>query len=180
MAKTKPATVQQLKNWFVLDSILFDGDSKKHLKSNSLFSEYVTLKSSFLLNLNEFYQHTKIEPVNVQYENSQIMQDSAQEYAKKCKAVASVLMTKNDMGKQIAQKVMSESKRVKDSNINRVADIVVEHRFKRFAMDNAFVGLPLLENKMELIPNDFHSSILFEAYKMQRNALIKFAMRHCV
>lgn len=176
MSKPASSTIQQLKNWYVVDQILFENDAKNVIKSGSNYKEYIALKTSMLLNLNEFYQNIKLDTDKTKYKNSQVLQESATAYAKKSKAIAALLVNKTEWKKILTEQTISQFQRSnKKLPIEKVSDIIIEAQFKSFAMDNAFIGIPLLENKFDLIPNDFKSQIYHEAYKLQRNALIKLA-----
>ena len=178
MSNPKFATMQQLKNWYVVDQILFESDAKDVIKSGNEYKEFITLKTSFLLNLNEFYQHINIRPDKTTYADTKILQESAQKYAKKSKAIAALLVNKPEMKKILTEHTVSQFKRSnKRMPVEKISDIVIEAQFKSYAMDNAFVGIPLMENHFDLIPNDFKSAILHEAYRLQRDALLKLAIR---
>jgi hypothetical protein len=176
MSKPRYSTMQQLRNWYVVDQILFENDAKNVIKKGNDYKEYITLKASMLLNLNEFYQNIKIDSDKTKYKNSEMLHESALMYAKKSKAVAALLVNRPEWKKVLTEQTVSQFKRSNKSlPVEKISDIIIEAQFKSFAMDNAFVGIPLLENKFELIPNDFKSQIYYEAYKLQRNALIKLA-----
>jgi len=176
MSKPRFSTMQHLRNWYVVDQILFENDAKNVIKKGDNYKEYITLKASMLLNLNEFYQHIKLNTDKTVYKDVKVLQESAQNYAKKSKAIAALLVNKPEWKKLLTEQTVSQFKRSNKSlPVERISDIVIEAQFKSFAMDNAFVGIPLMENKFDLIPNDFKSEILYEAYKLQRNALIKLA-----
>jgi len=175
-----PKTVRQLKNWYIVDHILLDGDSKKSIKSKKVFEEYVTLKASFLQNLNELYESFKIETKDMAT-SDKVLQEHALLYSKKCRATSAYMLENNkQVKKHMSQLVITESKRAKNADIKKISKIVTESQFKKLSMDNAFIGMPLLENDISLIPNGFKNEILHEAYKLQRDELLKITMKICM
>ena len=176
-SKPKDNTVKQLENWFVVDKMLFENDAKKVIKSGSLFREYLSLKASFLSNLNEFYQHLNLKFNIVKPKNEKVLQEQADEVVKKSKALATSLLSRESTKKTITEQVRIQTKKIANPDINKISDIIVESKFQSLSIDNAFIGIPMMENKIQMIPDDFKAQIYFEAYKLQRNALIQIASK---
>ncbi len=171
----KKQVIEQLKNWYVVDHILLNEDAKIYFKESDVFLEYAIMKASFLTNLFEFYDHVNIRIDNTKYKSSQVLKESAIITAKQAKQVSAILLTKPAIRECMTSVVIKESKLHKDVDVPDIVDAVTESQFLRYAISNAFVGLPLLESGKEYIPTDFKSEILYESFKLQRDSLIGFA-----
>ena len=146
----KQFIVEQLKNWYVLDHILIECEPTKCIKKGKLLKEYLNLKTSFLMTLHEFYLYKKIKTVKNNVKDNKVLQEQSMQYAKKAKKISAYMSSKSSIKNQLTQKVISESKHFKNKELKKVSDLIVEQNFLKLAMDNAFIGLPLLENKIFL------------------------------
>ena len=176
--KAQSSTIKQLRNWFVIDQLLFENDAKKAITSGTLFKEYLSLKTSFLSNLSELYQHLNLKFAEKEKpKDDKVLHEQAMDIVKKSKSLATALIAKDGMKKIITEQVRLQTKKIANGDVNKISDIIVESKFKSISMDNAFIGMPMMENKIELMPDDFKTQIYYEAYRLQRNGLIELAAK---
>jgi len=173
----KSLVVKSLQNWYIIDSVLFNTHARNVIQKGSVFKEYCSLKGSLLSNLHEYYMKIKFEPVNKDLPKStKEIQETATLIAKKGKILSSSMLEKAPVKAKIKARIMSEAKKNKVKDLDKLGDRVLEERFKQFALDNCLIGLPLLESKKVNKKCDFNCQILEQAHKMMRDSLIRLAM----
>ena len=175
----KQFIIEQLKNWYVIDNILLECDPKKCIKNTKLYNEYNTIKSSLLMTLHEFYLHKKIKTLKEKVTDSKILQENANEYAKEIKKITSHMLNSPKIKEEMTKTVMMESKQFKNSELSTVTSVIVNKKFLTLALENALIGKPLLENHIESLPqlSDMKGCIIYESYKIQRDALVNLALK---
>jgi len=163
---------ENLKNWYVIDSILLNGHAKNMFIEGKAYKEYISLKSAMLSNLYEFYQHIEYDTVK-QYKNSTVLQEAAVASAKVGKSTAAKMLQKPEFKKLIKNIVVKESERREIKDLQLLSNNVINERFLRMSLDNALLGIPLLESNNPSKLKDFKGEILEESYRLMRTALIK-------
>jgi hypothetical protein len=173
----KAVIAKNLENWYIIDSVLFNGHAREVIKEGKVFKEYIALKASLLSNLYEYWQHVDYTPV----ENStpvkvKTLQESAVRTARKGKALASELLTRDNVKSRLKKHIVSESKKHEIKDLNAFQAKVVEERFKQFALDNCLIGMPLLESKSPDAKCNFECKILEDAHRLMRDNLVRLSM----
>lgn len=172
MKKDKKPIVENLRNWYTIDSILLNEHAHNVFAKGTDFKEYLALKAALLSNLFEFHKHIGFKPSGDMVKCDKVLQESAVKTAKFAKESAARMIQRPEFKKHIKEYIVRESteKEIKD----RVAFSrkVISERFMRMALDNALVGVPLLECTAPEKAKDFQGEILEEAYRMLRTSLI--------
>jgi len=169
--------IKNLRNWYIIDSVLFNDYSKKVIKEDTVFNEYVSLKSALLSNLFEYYDIIGYTPTeNETPKNVNVLQESASKIALKCKAISSKLLNKTPIKENIKNLIVSESKKNPKLGQDKVSDFIIQEKFLQLSLDNALIGLPLMECKDIDETTRFKGKILEEAHKMMRDSLVRLAM----
>jgi predicted transposase YbfD/YdcC len=176
--QTKKAVVaKNLENWYIIDSILFNAHAREVISEGKVFKEYVALKASLLSNLYEYWQHVQYSPVDDSTPTKvRTLQESAVHTAKRGKALASELMSRDAFKNSIKNHILAESKKHEVADISAFQDKLIQEKFKQFSIDNCLIGLPLLESKNPDAKCDFQCKILEEAHKLMRDNLVRLAM----
>jgi hypothetical protein len=177
-AQTRKAVVaNNLKNWYAIDSILFNEHARNIIKEGKVFQEYVALKASLLSNLYEYWQHAEYSPSDTETPAKvKTLQESAVQYALKGKMLASDIMNRDKFKTQMKSHMLQESKNQKISDIDKYQEKYIQERFMRFAIDNCLIGLPLLESNNPDAKCDFECKILTEGHRKMRDHLVRLAM----
>jgi len=167
----KKPIIENLKHWYVIDSILLNEHASKVFAKGSDYKQYLVLKAALLSNLYEFHRHVGFDPKDKKYSSDKVLQESAVESAKSGKALAAKMIQRPEFKKHIKEFIVRESvkRKVDKSEFSRK---VISERFMRMALDNVLVGLPLLESANPEKAKDFEGEILEEAYRMMRTSLI--------
>lgn len=163
---------ENLKNWYLIDSVLLNGHAKHVFESGKDFQEWITIKSAMLQNLFEYYSYIKYNPKMKEMANSKVLQEAAVFEAKRAKSTASRMMM-TDKFKQHIKSYISESleqRPVRD--VRTFRDKVITERFLRMSLDNALIGVPLLESGITDTGKDVKIVVLEESYRLMRNSLI--------
>lgn len=163
---------ENLKNWYVIDSILLNDHAKNVFTEGKAFKEYISLKSALLSNLYEFYQHIEYDTVQ-SYDNTKMLQEAAVTTAKIGKSSAAKMLQKPAFKKLMKNIIVKESAKRDTTDLNKLSGNIISERFMRMSIDNALLGLPLLESSNPSKLKDFKGEILEESYRMMRTALIK-------
>jgi hypothetical protein len=168
--------VKILEGWYTIDSILFSNHAKKVIKEGSKFREYVSLKGAMLSNLHELYTHIGYDPEwDACPDTLKGLVEGAQQSAKYGKKLASNMIKNTKISEALKKKIVRESRERGVKDVNTFADKVIHERFTQLAMDNIFVGVPILESSCATCTQDFKGQVLEDAYKMMRNSLIHLA-----
>lgn len=169
--------IENLKDWYVIDSILFNDHARHVIKKGSVFKEYVALKGVFLSNLYEFWAKVGYEPTTDKtYTNVKQLQEAAVKYSRKGKSLAADLMVKESIKSKIKNYIIRESKKKNISDLDKFQDKVIKEKHLQFSLDNCLIGLPLLESRNTSSTCDFDCAILREAHVLMRNQLIRLAL----
>lgn len=174
----KAATISQvLKEWYTVDSILFNDHARNVIREGSVFKEYMVLKANMLSNLFEYYMHVGIKPVGESISDIKQLQESAVTIARKCKKLSSAMMVKESTQLKIKEKILAEAKALNTDNLEGVADAVIEEKMMQYSLDNALIGLPLLEAvKLDAKCKSIKCKLFEQSHRTYRNSLIHLAL----
>lgn len=173
----KAVIAKNLENWYIIDSVLFNAHAREVIKEGKVFKEYIALKASLLSNLYEYWQHVQYTPVDDSTPTKvKTLQESAVVTAKKGKALAAELLTRDKFKARLKTHIVAESKKHDIKDLNAFQAKVVEERFKQFALDNCLIGLPLLESKSPDAKCNFECKILEDAHRLMRDNLVRLSM----
>lgn len=180
-AQKKAIQTKILENWYIIDSVLLNGHAKGKIKSPKLFEQYVSLKAAFLHTLFEFYSHINYIP---RYEDGlpksvKALTEQAKLSAKSSKKIAASILHKENVREALKKRIIKEAEERKITDMNTFSDKIIKEKFIQFSLDNALMGLPLLESSNKKALDDFKGQMLNESYKMYRNAIIQLA-RTCM
>lgn len=167
-----------LKEWYTIDSILFNDYARRVIKEGAVFKEYVTLKAGLLENLFEYYMFVGVDPSDKSVPATiRTLQESAIFEAKKCKKLAVDLICKESTQLKIKERVLTEANRLSITDLETLSDKIIEEKLFQYALDNALIGLPLLEaKKLDKDCNTFKCKLLEDAHKTYRDSLIQLAL----
>jgi len=166
-----------LENWYVIDSILLNGHAKEKIKSAKLFEQYTSLKAAFLNTLFEFYNHINYIPnYDKKIENVKQLTEHAVISAKYSKKLAANILHKEDVRIALKNKIIQEAKSKSIKNMNVFSDAIIQEKFIQLSLDNALIGIPVIEAKKKKAFDDFKGEILEESYRMYRNAIMQLAL----
>jgi len=168
----KKAIVENLRNWYVVDSILLNEHASTAFVKGKDYKQYLALKAALLSNLYEFHQHIGFKPQSEIASNDKLLQESAVSIAKVGKATAAKMIQQPEFKSFIKEFIVKESTRRNISNRDQFSGKVIAERFMRMSLDNVLIGLPLLESTTPEKAKDFQGEILEEAYRMMRTSLI--------
>lgn len=171
MSNKKKTIVEALKAWYIIDSVLLNDHARKVFKEDNDFNEYVTTKAALISTLHEFYTYIGYNSKN-NYTSDKILQESAVISAKNSKALAANMLQKPSFKTYMKNYIMKESVSNKVSDLKSFQVKVITERFLRMSLDNALIGIPLIECKKVDDKPDFTRNILEESYRMLRTALI--------
>jgi len=169
----KKQIVENLKNWYTVDSILLNEHAANVFVKGSDYKQYISLKAAMLSNLYEFHNHIGYTPKSPNYKSDKVLQESAVKDAKGCKSLAAKMIQRPEFKNTMKEYIIKESVKRNITDKANFSRKVISERFMRMALDNALVGLPLLESKTPQKSKDFEGSILEEAYRMMRTSLIQ-------
>jgi hypothetical protein len=173
----KAVIAKNLKNWYIIDSILFNANAREVIAEGAVFKEYVALKASLLSNLYEYYQHVNYAPVDSDTPSSvRTLQESAVTEAKKGKSLSADLLSIDKFKAKLKNHIVAESKKHNIKDLSKFQDKIVEERFKQFALDNCLIGLPLLESISPDAKCGFECQILENAHRMMRDNLVRLSL----
>lgn len=180
-ALKKSLQTKVLENWYLIDSVLLNGHAKSKIKSPKLFEQYVSLKAAFLHTLYEFYCHINFMP---RYEdglpkNVKALTEQAKCSAKASKKIAADILHKESVREALKKRIIREAEEKNIKDMDSFSDKIIKEKFIQFSLDNALIGLPLLESANKKALDDFKGQMLNESYKMYRNAIIQLA-RTCM
>jgi hypothetical protein len=176
--KDKPCracVIENLKKWYVIDSILLNEHANRVFLRGEDFRQYTMMKAALLSNLYEYYQHVGYVPKLEKLKNTKMVQESAVKLAKVGKASASKMLQNKSVKESIKHYLMKEAKEHKIKDYQDFSKKVISERFLRMSLDNVLIGLPLLESKNVKAATDFKGEILEEAYRVIRNSLVYLA-----
>ncbi len=176
MKDNKVVQTKILENWYIMDSLLLNGHAKEKIKDAKLFEQYVSLKAAFLHTLHELYGHINYIP---EYEREpksvRTLTEHAVAGAKHAKKLAANIMHKEDVRTALKKRIVQEAETKQVTDMDAFSDNIIKEKFTQIALDNALIGIPVLESKNKAAFDDFKGEMLNEAYKMYRNELVKLA-----
>jgi len=166
-----------LREWYTIDSVLFNGHARNVIAGQRDFNEYIALKGALLENLYQYYIHVDLRSSRKLPVKEQVLQEMATSDARKAKATAAKLMNDPSSKQKIKSRLIREMRSRKIKNVNAFTDKFVQERFLQYSLDNALVGIPLLEAK-NLDPQckTFTCKLLEEAHKTYRDQLVALAL----
>ena len=168
--------IENLKNWYFVDSVLLNGHAKKIIKDNKEFNEFISLKAALLSNLNEFYKYIGYSPKNEIPEYENVLKENAVKDARKSKALAAKMIQSESFKNHMKKVIIKEFKtNPSKSHINEVSDKVIKNRFSKICLDNVLIGIPLIKCQNKSRVGDFKAQMLEQAYLLIRSDLINIA-----
>jgi CRISPR/Cas system CSM-associated protein Csm4 (group 5 of RAMP superfamily) len=169
-----PIKVKILEDWYVIDSILFNDHAKKVIKEAKKFEQYISLKGAFLSSLFEYYNHIKYVPkYEIQPTSVKTLTEAAQKNAIFARKMATNIMAEARVREALKKKIVREGRNT--SNMDKFADKVIKEKFTQLALDNALIGIPVIEATMKTACDDFTGQMLEDSYKQMRTAIIRLA-----
>jgi len=168
----KKAIVENLRNWYVIDSILLNEHASTAFVKGKDYKQYLALKAALLSNLYEFHSHIGFDPKGDMAQSDKVLQESAVSIARVGKATAAKMIQQPEFKNFIKEFIVRESTRKDVGNRTAFSGKVIAERFMRMALDNVLIGMPLLESSAPEKAKDFQGEILEEAYRMMRTSLI--------
>ena len=177
-AKTKKQTIGLiLREWYTIDSVLFNEHARKVIAGNKDFQEYVALKGALLENLYEYYMHVELDSQKPTPTDVHTLQEMASHDAKKAKATAAQLMNDPAAKDRIKSQLMTEMRSRNVKHSKKFTDFFIMERFKQYSLDNALIGIPLLEaKKLDAHGKSFKCKLLEESHKSYRDNLVALAL----
>jgi len=176
MSNPKVVQTKILENWYIMDSLLLNGHAKEKIKDAKLFEQYVSLKAAFLHTLHELYCHINYTP---EYEREpksvRTLTEHAVIGAKHAKKLAANIMHKEDVRTALKKRIVQESETKQITDMDTFSDNIIKEKFIQLSLDNALIGIPVMESKKKAAFEDFKGEMLNESYKMYRSAIIKLA-----
>lgn len=172
MKINKRPIVENLKNWYAIDSILLNEHANRSFVNGKDYKQYLALKAALLSNLYEFHQHVGFSPKSKGYSSDKVLQEAAVVTAKDGKALAATMIQRPEFKNHIKEFIVRESVKRPGVNKSEFSKKVISERFMRMALDNVLIGIPLLESVHPEKAKDFEGEILEEAYRMMRTSLI--------
>lgn len=170
---------ENLKNWYLIDSILLNGHAKKVIVSENDFQEYISLKAALLSNLFEFYRHIDYIPRDRTLSRSdRQLQECAVRDAKKSKSVAASMIQSESFVSTIKSFILKEAKEKNIKNIREFSDKIITSRFLKMALDNMLIGVPVIESNDPSKCSDFKGELLEQTYLTIRSDLIKMTSKY--
>lgn len=173
----RSTVVKNLESWYTIDSILFNDHAKNVIKEGEMFKEYVSLKASLLSNLAECWAHIGYSPTTAVV-SVKALQESAVVSAKRGKVLASNMLTKESVKKKMTNMIVQESKKkdVPANQFSNFSEKFITEKFYQIALDNALIGIPVIESASPDKINDFKGEVLEEAHRMMRSHLVRIAL----
>lgn len=173
----KSVTTKILESWYTIDEILFGQDAKLVITESDTFKDYVTIKSSMLTNLFEYYDVIGYTPKNNKpVTNVNMLTESSKVISETCKKISSKVLNTEMIKKDITAAIVSESKKCPKCDSSKLADAIIHEKFIQLTMDNALIGVPLMESKHVDNASNFRAKILQESHKIMRDSLIRLAL----
>jgi hypothetical protein len=166
-----------LEEWFTIDSILFNDHARNTINDGNVYKEYVSLKAGMLENLYEYYSFIGLNPkVSTPRDLKQLIENSVLS-ARRAKKLAVEVIYKESTKKKIKEKILRESKKLNIQDINKFSDKIIEEKLIQYALDNALIGLPLMESKkVDVSCDTFKCKLLEESHRTYRDSLIHLAL----
>jgi len=169
-----PVKIKNLENWYVIDSILFNDHAKKVIKEAKQFEQYISLKGAMLSSLFEYYNHIRYIPKYPEQPTSvKTLTESAKQNAIFAKKMAANIMAESRVREALKKKIVREGRNSPD--MNKFADKVIKEKFTQLALDNALVGIPVIESTKKAACDDFTGQMLEDSYKQMRNAIVRLS-----
>lgn len=176
MKTERRLVAENLKNWYFIDSVLFNDYADNVIQDEGLLEEYNKSKEALLNNLTEMYSY-------VGYKSSRYFSDDAIQLKKmavddaiKTKTIAANMIKHESVKNSVKKRVIREfAEHPSKKYLTEFADKLIKNRFKKLCLDNILIGVPVIESKRKDNINDFRFQMLEEAYYLLRNSLIKIS-----
>lgn len=164
------------KNWYFIDSVLFNDYAENVIPNKGLLEEFNKSKQALLDNLSEMYQYIGYSPARVISNDEIKIKRYAVDDAIKTKYIASKMMQKESVKANIKKHVLREfAQHPSKQYLRQYTDKAIDNRFKRLCLDNILIGIPVTESIRKNAIDDFKFQILEEGYYLLRNSLINIA-----
>jgi hypothetical protein len=166
-----------LEEWYVIDSILFNTHARNIINDGNIYKEYVSLKAGMLENLFEYYSYVGLYPKIASPKDLKQLVESAVVSAKKAKKAAVNIINKESVKVKIKDKVLREAKKHNISDLDKLSDKIIQEKLIQYALDNALLGIPLIESKrVDITCDTFKCKLLEESHRTYRDSLIHLAL----
>jgi ATP-dependent protease HslVU (ClpYQ) ATPase subunit len=165
-----------LEEWYTIDSILFNTHARNIINNGDIYKEYVSLKAGMLENLFEYYCYVGMVPKFSNPKTIRQLVESAVISAKKAKKTAVGIINKESTKKRIKDKVIKEARKLNISDLDKLSDKIIQEKLIQYALDNALIGIPLVESKrIDTGCDTFKCKLLEESHRTYRDSLIHLA-----
>jgi len=178
-SKIKKAIIGKiLEEWYTVDSILFNDHARNKINNGDVYKEYVSLKAGMLENLFEYYSYIGLVPKVTTPKDIKQLVETAIISAKRAKKSAVNMINKESTKAKIKEKVIKEAKRLNIDDLDKLSDKIIQEKLVQYALDNALIGIPLIESdKVNTNCDTFKCKLLEESHRTYRDSLIQLALR---
>lgn len=176
MKKDKRVVAEQLKNWYFIDSVLFNDYAENVIHNDGLLNEFKLSKESLLNTLNEMYEYIGYNTTMGVPTNEDEVKRSAVRDAAKTKYIAAQLMKSESIKTSTKNRVIREfAEHPSKTYLNKFTEDLIDRKFRKLCLDNILIGQPVIECANKDKVNDFKFQILEEGYYMLRSSLVNIA-----
>lgn len=167
---------ENLKNWYFIDSVLFNDYADNVIHDEGLLEEYTKSKEALLNNLTEMYSYIGYKSSRYFSDDAIQLKKMAVEDAIKTKMIAANMIKHESVKNSVKKRVIREfAEHPSKKYLTEFADKLIGNRFKKLCLDNILLGSPVIECTKKDNVNDFRFQMLEEAYYLLRNSLIKMS-----
>ena len=176
MKKDKRIVAEQLKNWYFIDSVLFNDYAENVIYNDGLLNEFRLSKESLLNTLSEMYDYIGYNTKMGVPDNEDQLKRAAVRDAVKTKHIAAQMMKSESIKNSTKNRVIREfAEHPSKAYLSKFADNLIDRKFRKLCLDNILLGQPVIECSNKNKVNDFKFQILEEGYYLLRNSLVNIA-----
>lgn len=171
MNKSRKSVV--LSKWFAVDRILFGKTNPKNVLGEDAYKGYITAKGAFLSGIHEIYRKIGYNPKQT-FETLTEMQTFGTTQADAAKVRAKKILTTESVSASIRGEVKA-AKLSEGVTSSQMAAYLIDRKIKSVSLDVVMLesAIAATGNKKSL--TDFSGKIMLDAYKIYRDALVKYA-----
>lgn len=160
-------------NWYAIDSILFENRPLNDVLTEEEHKNYLVAKGAALSNLFEIYVKLDYVP-SYKFSNLKEMEEFGRKRGKLAKERAAELLTTDGISEEVREEIekteLSEGVSKED-----YARYLVSKKLKSTALDIVMIESALATSKNKTKLTDYKGQILTDAYKVFRDALLKYS-----
>lgn len=129
--------ITAIRNWYVIDNILFEGQDPKSLLEDKQFDLYMGLKSALLEQLTTMYSIMGYDS-NKNYNTSEELITEAVNYSNYCVNKVKNAVSESKKFRSGVKASLLESQNLTESKI----DNAIKSKFKSICLETALIGVP--------------------------------------